>query len=56
MRHFNYLKSRRKFSDFRKKLAFTQFLSEFNELQGETSYQLGSYSLQSKKLEKRPKN
>ena len=43
MHYFKYLKSRRIFNNFRRKIAITPFFSEFNELQGETSYQLGSY-------------
>ena len=54
MHYFKYLKSRRKFNNFLKKLAIALFFSEFNELQVETSYQLGSYTLQLKKLEKLP--
>ena len=52
MHYFKYLKNRRKFNNSRKKLAITPFFSEFNELQGETIHYLGSYTLQSKKLEK----
>ena len=56
MHHFKYLKSRRKFNNFCKKLAIAPFFSEFIQFQGETSYQFGVYTLQSKKLEKLPKN
>ena len=44
MPYFKYLKNRRKLNNFRKKLAITPFFSEFNERQGETSYQLGLHS------------
>ena len=54
MHYFKYLKSRIKFNNFRKKLAIAPFFSDFIELQGGTSYQLGSYTLQPKKLEKLP--
>ena len=56
MHYLKYFKSRRKLNIFRKKLAITPFFSECNELQEETLYQLGSYTLQSKKMEKPPKS
>ena len=42
MHYLKYLKSRKKFNNFRKKLAIAPFFSEFNEIQGAASYQLGS--------------
>ena len=45
MPYFIYLKNRRKFNTFRRKLELTPFFAEFQEFQGETTYQLGSYTL-----------
>ena len=56
MTYLKYLKNRRKFNNYRIKLAIPLFFAEFRDLQGKSNYQFASLTLHSKKImEKLPK-
>ena len=54
--YLKYLKNRRKFNNYRRKLVIILFFAKNYVIQGKTIYQFRSLILQSKKLRELPKN